>query len=368
MVIYFDHNASTPLNSEVLKKMMPYLQGVHANPSSLHQLGRLAKNALETARQQVADAVNCEVRQVVFTSGGTEANNTVLQAFKHQPLAVGAVEHASVLEPVAESQALLHAVDENGVYHLDIDSKVRFISLQLVNNETGVIQPIADMNKADEHLLLHTDASQAVGKLVVDFKALKVDFMTLSAHKFNGPKGVGALIIKNPDAFKPLLKGGFQEHGVRAGTENIAAIVGMGQAASMACEHLSLRRQKLAELRDYFEQQLKQFKGVTIFSESVNRVCNTSFFSVPFFHGETFLMECDRAGFALASGSACHSRVTTASHVLQAMSVDDDVALNAVRASFGSDNTKQQVDDFIQFVQMKLENLPASIKSAVGFQ
>lgn len=369
MPAYFDHNASSPLNDDVFNHMLPYLQNVHANPSSLHQSGRLAKSAIETARLQIAQAVNCDPQQVVFTSGGTEANNMVLQAHKSLSLYVGAVEHASVLEAAQNIKSThLVLVNEQGVYQpLNADVSAALVSLQLVNNETGVVQPIVEVTKGLSDCMIHCDASQALGKISVDFKTLGVDFLTLSAHKFNGPKGAGALIVKKPSAFSALLLGGLQEHGVRAGTENVASIVGMGLAAEIAQQTLAGRAQQFALIRDYFEQQLKKINGAYIFSEQVDRVSNTCFFALPYFHGETFLMECDRAGFELASGSACHSSVTTPSHVLQAMNIDEALSLNAIRASFGVDNTRQQIDEFIQFIQVKLENLPASIKSAVGF-
>ncbi len=370
MSAYFDHNASSPLHADVLQAMLPYLQSVHANPSSLHRSGRLARDAIEQARQQVALAVHCEPQQVIFTSGGTESNNMVLQAHKHLHFYIGAVEHASVLDAAQAIQnTTLITVDEFGVYQLpDALDEDAFVSLQLVNNETGVIQPVKQLKQHFSQVLVHCDASQALGKIEVDFKDLDVDFLTLSAHKFNGPKGVGALIVKTPDALNALLHGGYQESGKRAGTENVAAVVGMGLAARLAHEQLPQRQQQFALLRDYFEQKLSTIPQVCIFSRQVNRVSNTCFFALPYFHGETFLMECDRAGFELASGSACHSSVTTPSHVLQAMHIDESLALNAIRASFGVDNTRQQIDEFIQFIQNKLENLPASIKSAVGFQ
>ncbi len=370
MSVYFDHNASSPLNADVLQAMLPYLQNVHANPSSLHSSGRLARDAVEKARQQIALAVNCEPQQVVFTSGGTEANNLVLQAHKALAFYIGAVEHASVIDAAQKIKDIqLIDVDGLGVYQ-PIKSSVDggFVSLQLVNNETGVIQPIEALKQGFSDALVHCDAAQAVGKIKVDFKALDVDFLTISAHKFNGPKGAGALIVKKPEALNALLVGGYQEAGIRAGTENVPAIVGMGLAAELAGANLEQRAQQFALVRDYFEQKLTSVQGVSVFSQQAKRVANTCFFALPYFHGETFLMECDRAGFELASGSACHSSVTTPSHVLQAMNIDESLSLNAIRASFGVGNTHQEIDEFIQFIHDKLENLPASIKSAVGFQ
>ncbi|MBL7003062.1 MAG: cysteine desulfurase [Gammaproteobacteria bacterium] len=365
----FDHNASTPLAAEALDKMLPYLQSLYGNPSSLHQSGRVAKSAIETARAELAECINCYPDQIIFTSGGTESNKLVLNYVSQLESAVGSVEHASVLENISSSASNLSyvPVNEQGVYQIVGLPDVKFISIQYVNNETGVVQPVAELRKTCQNALLHVDASQAVGKLKVDFLDLGIDFMTLSAHKFNGPKGVGALVVKDPISFSALQKGGYQESSKRAGTENVAAIVGMGHAATLLKQNLPQRIEKITKLRDHFEQQLMKIPGVTIFSSSVERVSNTCFFALPFFHGETFLMECDRAGFELASGSACHSSVTEPSHVLKAMGIDESIAINAIRASFGVNNTVQQIDEFIQFINNKLENLPVSIKSVAGF-
>lgn len=374
-MIYFDHNASSPLNEEVLQTMLPYLQSVQANPSSLHRSGRLARSAIESARYQLAETINCQPDQVIFTSGGTESNNMVFNGVQANDLLVGSVEHASVIEPARllakQSELALSfiPVDEQGVYQLSkLDRHFNgLVSMQWVNNETGVVQPVEDLKNQCADALLHIDASQALGKIAVDFAAVNADFMTLSAHKFNGPKGCGALIVKNPDSFLSGQVGGFQEQAKRAGTENTAAIVGMAKAAEIAVENLDQRIRHTLEVRDYFEQQLLSVKGMTIFSHSVPRVSNTSFFALPFFHGETFLMECDKAGFELASGSACHSQITEQSHVLQAMNIPEPIGLNAIRLSVGENNSRQQIDEFIQFIHDKLENLPAAIKSAVGF-
>ena len=366
MPTYFDHNATTPLNPEVLAQMVPYLSDYFGNPSSLHQAGRLAKSAIDTARQAVAEAINCQAQQVFFTSGGTESNNWVFQAHADHKFCIGSVEHASVISAAKHyaRQAVSYIpVDETGVYQTDslsfTDEKV-LLSAQLVNNETGVIQPVQSIAANKGSAKLHCDASQVIGKVALDFTALNVDFLTLSAHKFNGPKGCAALVVKDPDWLQARTVGGFQEFAKRAGTENVAAIVGMGHAITLAVQQQS--QQVTTALRDYFEQGL-QAMGAVIFAQQAPRVGNTSFFALPHFHGETLLMACDKAGFALASGSACHSQVTEPSHVLAAMGIDDAVAINAIRASFAASNTQQEVDELLGFLNEQLEKLPASIKS-----
>jgi len=385
MAIYFDHNASTPLHPEVLEEMLPFLQRTHGNASSLHQSGRFLRSAIETARQQVAELVNCPQQDVIFTSGGSEANNLAIKGFIHAApdttlLSTGA-EHASVLQPLQQmkqngcSTHYLTLSDQGVVDMQDAESQIQqlkpdLISVQLANNETGVIQPlqqIARLGHRNTAALVHTDATQAIAKMAVDMQQLEVDMMTISGHKFQGPQGVGALIIKRSAAKlnSALISGGHQESAYRAGTENVAALVGFGKAAQLVRINLLERQTTLLELRRYFEQQLRAFGGVHIFAEQANRLVNTSFFSIPYYHGETLLMQLDKAGFELASGSACHSGVTSPSHVLAAMGIDEDLALNAVRVSFGADNTRQQIDELIQTLNHLINQLPAVMRQAV---
>ncbi len=384
MSVYLDHNASAPLHPEVLDAMLPFLRNAHGNASSLHKSGRFLRSALETARQQVAALVNADPGQVVFTSGGTEANNLAIKGFvesaQNSRILCSAIEHPSVLEPVKQMAAEGCSIDYltvDGQGRLDIDHSLALIqrqpthlvSLQLANNETGAIQPVQQLfgQLSAEQLLLHTDATQAVGKIKVDMKALNADLLTLSGHKLQGPQGCGALVLSNRTAVKrALLSGGPQESRRRAGTENVAVIVGLGKAAQLAQINLQERRAYLLELRAYFEQQLMAIDGVYVFSEKAERLPNTSYFSIPYYHGETLLMQLDQGGFELASGSACHSEVTQPSHVLKAMGVDDTLALNAVRVSFGSDNTFQQIDQLIALLHSLINQVPVSFKRAAS--
>ncbi len=380
MAVYLDHNASTPLHPEVLDAMLPFLQAAHGNASSLHRSGRFLRSAIEQARAQVAELVNARPEQVMFTSGGSEANNTAIKGFLSSSanFLSSPIEHASLLGPLAQAQQSGSTVDwleinEHGVVDLAaarsrMDSlQPDFFSLQLANNETGAIQPVGELARLAHQVslktcLVHSDATQAIGKIEVDFEQLDVDLMTLSGHKFGGPQAAGALIIKQTQVPVPLISGGHQEAGRRAGTENTALLAGLGKAAELARINLLERQSYLLELRRLFERQLSQIEGVQIFSEAVERLPNTSFFALPFYHGETLLMQLDQAGFECASGSACQSGVTTPSHVLSAMGIADELALNAVRVSFGMENTAEQVEQLIETLKHLINQLPAAMR------
>ena len=384
MSVYLDHNASAPLHPEVLEAMLPFFKGTHGNASSLHTSGRFLRSALETARLQVAGLVNSTPQQVMFTSGGTEANNTVIKSFfmggECQRILSSEMEHASVLQPLKQVQKqgchveYVSSTDEGVIDLIDSERFIdgfnpNLISLQLANNETGVIQPVEAIRQQvkSNEARFHSDATQAVGKIKVDFKALDIDLMSLSAHKFQGPQSCGALIIKNEVLETPLISGGYQESGRRAGTENVALIVGMGKAAEIATRNLLERQAYLLELRRYFEQQLvSSIPAVKIFGATSERLPNTSYFAIPYYHGETLLMQLDKAGFALASGSACHSEVTHPSHVLSSMGVDPDLALNAVRISFGMENKQKHIDQLIGTLNDLINQLPPIMRQVAG--
>jgi len=384
MAVYLDHNASTPMLPEVLDAMLPFLQSTAGNASSLHQGGRFLRSAIETARAQVAQLINANPEQVVFTSGGTEANNLAIKGMlaicSSSSLITTPIEHASVLQPFKQmvvSGCVTHycKADVNGTVNAQsceqlIDAHAPdLVSVQLANNETGVIQPVERIARhahSKHDCLVHTDATQAIGKISVDMQQLDVDLLTLSGHKFYGPQGVGALIIKAGGVENALLSGGPQESGRRAGTENVALLVGLGKAAELAAIKLFERQTYLLELRRYFEQQLESIDGLVIFGNSVERLPNTSFFSIPYYQGETLLMQLDKVGFELASGSACHSEVTQPSHVLGAMGIDEALALNAVRVSFGLENTTQQIDQLVEKLNQLIKQLPAVMRQASG--
>ncbi len=365
-MIYFDHNATTPLDERVVEAMLPYLTAFYGNPSSLYRMGRVVRSAIDTAREQVAALVDVQTSQIIFTSGGTEANNLALsQVQKDVLIATSAIEHPSINDFSNQwhNRHISIPVDNNGLVNMAAISefvqqanKPGLVSVMLANNETGAIQNIeelADLLKS-EQVLLHTDAVQAIGKIPVSFPKLSVDLMSLSSHKIYGPKGSGALVINKKLAITPQLIGGGQENGWRAGTENVAAIVGFGKAAELALADLALRSEHCLNLRLQLEEGLKTIANVTIFSEQVDRLPNTTQFSVQGIDGEMLLMQLDRKNIAVSSGSACASSGGKASTVLTAMGVANQTAKGAIRVSLGKDNTAEEVKQFITVLKSLL--------------
>ncbi len=339
---------------------MPYLRQQQGNPSSSHRFGRFGKSAMETARQQVADLVNVDPRQVIFTSGGTESNNQVFsglrERFRDGEILVNPTEHPAVLEPAYRLQThgftvLKLPVNDQGVVAVEaaqamMNDRTRLVSVMLANNETGSLQPVETLAALCNQwqIPMHTDAVQAVGKIPVDFRQLGVKLMSLSAHKMGGPKGVGALIVNRSLVWPALILGGGQQDDHRSGTENVAAIVGFGAAAEHARQTLEQSARHCRQLRDALEASLKALPGATIFAEQAERLPNTVFFALQGYDSDSLLMALDRQGFSVSSGSACGTGRQTPSHVLKAMGVDDLTALGAVRVSVSADNTLDEIE------------------------
>lgn len=360
MNVYLDYNASTPLDERVLSAMTDCLAGMPGNPSSTHRFGRVVRAQLDRAREQVAALVGVHASQVIFTSGGTEANNLALHAVAagHKPtgIAVSAVEHPSVLEPARALQASgwrLNQIDVDGQCcvlpaHLEeiLKTDTRLVSVMAANNETGVVQPLEQLAEIARTAgaVFHTDAIQAAGKLPLDFAASGAHLMSLSAHKFYGPKGAGALVVDKSLELMPLHLGGGQERGLRAGTENIAAIVGFGVAAELAVQGLENCAVQITALRDRLQAGLQCYPQVTVFAATAERLPNTLQLAVAGLDGETLLMRLDKAGIAVSSGSACSSGKTEPSHVLMAMGIDAELARGAIRISLGRETTGADVD------------------------
>jgi len=381
-MIYLDHNATTPLDERVLEAMMPYLTSCYGNPSSLYRAGRLARGAIETAREQVAALVGAYPSQLIFTSGGTEANNLALQglaaALAVGTVAVGATEHPSVLEPVSAMQKSgwsVHtiAVDQNGrIDRAALErmeaGDVQFASVMLANNETGVIQDVASLAEIlrANNVLFHCDATQAAGKVPVGFSACGARLMSLSGHKLYGPKGVGALVIDRSVAPEPVIHGGGQEKGLRPGTENVAAIVGFGRAAEIALAEMEPRRRHLLMLRERLEQGLKTIPAATIFARQAERLPNTVQFGISSMDGEMLLMEFDRRGIAISSGSACASSGREPSHVLLAMGIKPSLARSAIRVSVGAANSEQDIARFLAVLQELVPEREAPYALGIG--
>jgi cysteine desulfurase len=359
--VYLDWNATTPLRPEA-RDAMAAVWDLCGNPSSVHAEGRQARKLVEDARARVAGAVGAQPRNVVFTSGGTEANALALTSGLRrgsgppaERLVVSAIEHASVL---AGGRFSPEAIDTAGVTHsgvLDLD-RLRemladrppaLVSLMLANNETGAVQPVAEAGEIVRAAggLLHVDAIQAFGKISFDINEINADMMTLSAHKVGGPKGVGAVVLaEGVLGFEPLLRGGGQELGRRAGTENVAGIVGFGAAVKAAMESRDSDAVRLESLRNRLESGLREIPGMMVFADGVPRLPNTTLFTVPGLKAETAVIGFDLAGIAVSSGSACSSGKVQPSHVLEAMGFGPELAQGAVRLSLGWSTSDADID------------------------
>jgi cysteine desulfurase len=359
--LYLDWNATTPLRREA-KEAMTAAWDLGGNPSSVHAEGRRARRLVEDARASIAGAIGAPARNVIFTSGGTEANALALTPGLRRDsglpvarLLVSAIEHVSVLAggrfpaetisyvPVTNSGLLdlerLRAMVEDGPSAL--------VSVMLANNETGAVQPIREAAEIVHSAggLLHVDAIQALGKIPFDINAMTADLVTVSAHKIGGPKGIGALVLaEGVEGFEPLLRGGGQELGRRAGTENVAGIAGFGAAAKAVMGALEGDAARLEALRNQLERGLRQTQGAIIFSENAERLPNTTLFTVPGLKAETAVIGFDLAGVAVSSGSACSSGKVQPSHVLEAMGFDGELAKGAVRLSLGWSTSSADID------------------------
>ena len=363
--VYFDHNATTPPDPTVLEAMLPWLSMQFGNASSRHEYGRAARKAIDDARNQLAAAIGAHPTEVIFTSGGSEANNLFIKGcaafFKPGTLAISAVEHPCVARPAGQLARLGWRLLELGVDadgRIDtqtfvdaLDQRPRLVSVMLANNETGVVQDVpalADRARTSG-ALFHSDAVQAFGKVPVDFRRLNgtgVHALTLSAHKIGGPKGAGALVVDKRVEIEPLIAGGGQERGLRSGTENVAAVVGFGAAAELAAQRMASASVFLAGLRNRLEEGLVSL-GARLFASGAERLPNTTYFSLDNLDGETLVAQLDRAGYAVASGAACSSANPEPSHVLRAMGVPAEIARGAVRVSLGTGNSAEQIDGFL---------------------
>jgi cysteine desulfurase len=362
MLIYFDHAATTPLDSEVRDAMLPYLEGAYGNPSSIHAFGRQTRAAVDTARSQVARVIGADPSQIVFTSGGTEADNLALIGIMHvqsaekRHLITTQVEHHAILDACKYLERFGYEVtyvpvDQYGMVQVeDVRAAIRpdtaLISILHGNNEVGTIQPIEEIGAmAKQHrILFHVDAVQSFGSEPLDVSKLPVDLVTLSSHKIYGPKGVGALYIGNGVKILPRALGGAQERRKRAGTENVLGIVGFGKAAELVEKHHTARRDHLVHLKQTFIEEL-QARSLDIVvnghkAMSLPHIANISF---PGIDTETLLIQLDMEGIAAASGSACTSGTLSVSHVLKAMQLPAAVTNSAIRFSFGKDNKIQEI-------------------------
>ena len=377
--IYLDHNATTPVDPEVVSAMLPYLGKTFGNASSVHHFGRDAKVALENAREQVAAFIHCDPAELFFTSGGTESDNIAVlgTAFQLQPkknhVVVGSTEHHAVLEP-AEWLHHKHqfrfdrlSVDSEGFASTEsldelISENTALVSVMHANNETGTIQDLEVLTSVcrNKGVLFHTDAVQSIGKIPVDVRSLGVDMLSLTGHKIYGPKGAGALYIRSGVKISPLFYGGSHEKKRRPGTENIAGIVGLAKSLEIACKKMNDDATRLGTLADYFIDRVSSAIPHThLNSPRKNRIPQTVNLSFAGAEGESIVLSLDIEGIAVSSGSACTSGATEPSHVLVAMGIDRIVAQGAVRFSLGRSTTKDQLDRVLQVLPPIIERLRA---------
>lgn len=350
--VYLDYNATTPIRPEVIR-LMGEVMAEPGNASSIHGYGRTARKYIEDARGQIAKVFNVGPQQIIFNSGATEGNNTILKGFSGQRVITSAIEHASIMESGVKAELI--PVTPSGLVDLEAfkkllaqEPKPALVSVMYVNNETGVIQPLAEISKLAKEAgaLVHTDVSQAVGRISFTREDLGVDFMTFCAHKFGGPQGAGAIIMAAKAPLPKLLHGGGQERRQRAGTENVAAIAGFGLATEIAMNNLE-QYQTLAVKRDKLEEMLlASTNALRIHGRTEPRVANTISLSLSGTTSETLLLALDLEGVAISSGSACSSGTVKPSHVLMAMGVPEEEAKCSLRISLGWNTTDQDIEDF----------------------
>ena len=379
--IYMDHNATTPLRQEVLEAMLPYLREEFGNASSLHSFGIRARRAIETAREKIAAALGAQPREIVFTGCGTESDNQAIKgvAFASQTnrskgdhIVTTRIEHKAVLQTCQylEKQGFRVTylpVDECGVVNPDdaaqaITDRTALASIMFANNEVGTIQPVAEIAAVcrEKGVYFHTDAVQAVGKLPVDVGQLGLDMLSLSAHKFYGPKGVGALYVRKGVKIDPLLHGGHQEWGQRAATENVAGIVGLGKALELRLGEMEAEAARLIALRErLYEGITARIDHVYLNGHPIKRLPNTLALCFDYIEGEAIIMGLDLAGVAVSSGSACTSASLEPSHVLLAMGVHSALAQGSIRFSLGRGNTEEDVDYVLETLPPIVERLRA---------
>ena len=376
--IYLDNNATTPLDPAVIEEMLPFLTRYYGNPSSGYAFAAKVRKAVELARERLAALLRCEPSEIIFTSGGTESNNAVIHsALQFEPrgkhLVISSVEHSAVLRPCQDLEkrgchVTFLDVDRDGNVDVgQVEAAIRpetaLVSIMWANNETGVLFPVERIAEICHRkgVLFHTDAVQAIGKIPIRLRDTAVNFLSLSAHKFHGPKGVGALYVSRQTRFSPLIAGGGQESGRRGGTENVASIVGLGKAAELAFKYVAEDKCNIRSMRDRFEKfMLEAVSGASVNGAGAARLPNTSSLSFEGIESASALLLLDRQGICCSAGSACRTGSQDASHVLRAMNPGSDGARRSLRFSFGRFNTDAQIDRAIEVVPKVIEKLRQS--------
>ncbi len=365
--MYFDNAATTRLDDEVLQEMLPYLKENYGNASSIYKLGRESRKAVEESREKISKVLNCKTNEIYFTAGGSESDNTAIKGIakankkKGNHIITSKIEHPAVLETCKQLEKegfeiTYISVDENGIVDLEelkksIKPTTILITIMFANNEIGTIQPIEEIGEIakESNIYFHTDAVQAVGNAKIDVQKLNIDSLSLSGHKIYGPKGIGALYVKTGVKFEKFIDGGHQERNKRAGTENVAGIVGIGKSIELAYENLNEHNKKIKELRDYYVEQVKEkIPYIKINGDMEKRLpgnCNISF---RFIEGEGLLLNLDLKGICASSGSACTSGSLDPSHVLLAIGLPHEIAHGSLRISIGKYNTKEEIDYLVE--------------------
>ena len=363
---YFDNAATTQVNQDVIKEMLPYFSIEYGNPSSLYSIGRRAKRALEEARRKIANIINCKPNEIYFTSCGTESDNLAIKGIayankeKGKHIITSKIEHPAVLNTCKELEEQGYKVtyldvDQNGIVNVEqlkasIKTDTILITIMFANNEIGTIQPIEKIGKIakENNIIFHTDAVQAMGNLKIDVKKLNINALSMSAHKFYAPKGIGALYVGEDVNFKQIQNGGHQEKNKRAGTENLAEIVGMSKALELIYKNFENHNNKIKELRDYYIEKIQsKIVDSKLNGDRINRLPGNANMSFKNINAEELLFELDEKGICASAGSACSSGSTSPSHVLTAIGLPPEWANGTLRVTIGMNNTKEEVDYLI---------------------
>ena len=381
-IIYLDNNATTQLDPAVIEEMLPFLTKYYGNPSSGYGFATTARKAINLARERLAALLGCQATEIIFTSGGTESNNAVINSalqldLRGKRVVTSSVEHSAVLRPCQDlakrgCDVTFLGVDRHGILDLaELEAAIlpgtALVSIMWANNETGVVFPIEKIAEIcrEKRVLFHTDAVQATGKIPMRLRDSPINFLSLSAHKFHGPKGVGALYVSRQTRFSPLIAGGGQENGRRGGTENVASIIGLGKAAEVALKYLAEGKCNVRSMRDRFEKSvLEAVSGASVNGAGAARLPNTSSLLFEGIESASALLLLDRQGICCSAGSACRTGSQEASHVLRAMNPSSDGARRSLRFSFGRFNTDAQIDRAIEMVPKVIEKLRQSAAPA----
>lgn len=373
-MIYLDNAASTVIHNEVFQEMIPFLKEQYGNPSSIHHSGRIASRAIQKARKQIANLISANPEEILFTSGGTESNNIALFGITHtnkgKHIITSSIEHDAVLEPCKKLEkegfdVTYLPVTRDGLINPEdvkksITKNTCLVSIMFANNEVGTVQPIGEIAKlcSEKRIFFHTDAIQAIGKLEINVKELRLDMLSISSHKINGPKGVGALYIKSGTKIEPYIFGGGQENGLRSGTENVASVVGFGKACELAKENLEKNILHFKNLRDVLVSKvMKEIPYVSINGHPEKRIPNNAHFTFLGVNGEDLIIKLDEEGIAASTGSACSVRTQKESHVLRAMGFLHEQIAGSLRLTVGSMNTISEIENTITILKRVVKEL-----------